>query len=59
MQGILYLLIADGGAMKYIERFFTISNSLIANDGNVNKTELLEFLGTKNDSSENASDKKR
>ena len=45
--------------MKYIERFFTISTSLIANDSNLNKTELLEYLGTKTDSSENAQDKKR
>ena len=45
--------------MKYIERFFTISTSLIANDSNLNKTELLKYLGTKTDSSENAQDKKR
>ena len=45
--------------MKYIERFFTISTSLIANDSNLNKAELLEYLGTKTDSSENAQDKKK
>ena len=56
---VLCYTLAGKQLTDYVKEFFSITSSIINNDDNVSKEDIIAFIGTKNDDSENAAVKKR